>query len=244
MTISLCMCGCGQPAPIASRTNRAFGHVKGQPVRYIKGHYRPRKPKKPRPALPTEWPTCACGCGEPVPAYTKTTSRRGIYAGMPRRFVGNHSNRGEHNPAYSGKDEMWKNGRCWIRQADGSWKRRYHVVMERMLGRPLRPGEGVHHKDEDPANDAPDNLELFTSNHEHRLKHGAWTKEMAIAALRDAAEKLGHAPTTVEFRVNGFLPTTKVIHRLFGSWPDALAIAGLLASYHPQSSNQFIRKRA
>lgn len=34
----LCMCGCGKPAPIATKTNRQFGHVKGQPVRFIKGH--------------------------------------------------------------------------------------------------------------------------------------------------------------------------------------------------------------
>lgn len=37
----LCECGCGQPAPIAPRTDRAFGWIKGQPKRYIFGHRRP-----------------------------------------------------------------------------------------------------------------------------------------------------------------------------------------------------------
>lgn len=34
----LCMCGCGQPAPIAPRGDRSKGWVMGQPVQYIRGH--------------------------------------------------------------------------------------------------------------------------------------------------------------------------------------------------------------
>lgn len=34
----LCECGCGLPAPIAKRTHRQIGHVKGQPTRFIHGH--------------------------------------------------------------------------------------------------------------------------------------------------------------------------------------------------------------
>ena len=37
----LCECGCGQPAPIAKRTNSKRGQAAGQPVRYIFGHKRP-----------------------------------------------------------------------------------------------------------------------------------------------------------------------------------------------------------
>jgi hypothetical protein len=33
-----CQCGCGQPAPIATSTNAAYGSVKGKPQRYIRGH--------------------------------------------------------------------------------------------------------------------------------------------------------------------------------------------------------------
>lgn len=35
----LCECGCGKPAPIATDTRPKFGHVKGQPVRFVLGHY-------------------------------------------------------------------------------------------------------------------------------------------------------------------------------------------------------------
>ena len=34
----LCMCGCGEPAPIAKTGNRQRGEVKGKPKRYIRGH--------------------------------------------------------------------------------------------------------------------------------------------------------------------------------------------------------------
>ncbi len=33
-----CECGCGQPTKLASKTNTAAGHVKGEPHRYVVGH--------------------------------------------------------------------------------------------------------------------------------------------------------------------------------------------------------------
>lgn len=34
----LCECGCGQPTPIAKKPNKTYGHVKGEPVRFLLGH--------------------------------------------------------------------------------------------------------------------------------------------------------------------------------------------------------------
>lgn len=36
--MSLCQCGCGEPAPLAPRSNTRRGYVKGQAYRYIFGH--------------------------------------------------------------------------------------------------------------------------------------------------------------------------------------------------------------
>lgn len=47
----------------------------------------------------------------------------------------------------------------------------HRVVMEDMLGRSLRPGEIVHHKDENKQNISPDNLELLKSQGEHVTIH-------------------------------------------------------------------------
>lgn len=52
-TPKLCECGCGQPAPIAKRTNRQWGHVKGQPVRFIVGHH--NKMRQLRPLAERFW---------------------------------------------------------------------------------------------------------------------------------------------------------------------------------------------
>ena len=40
MTTKLCECGCGGVAPVASQTNKKWGHVKGEPIRFIAGHHR------------------------------------------------------------------------------------------------------------------------------------------------------------------------------------------------------------
>lgn len=47
----------------------------------------------------------------------------------------------------------------------------HRVVAERMLGRPLAPGEIVHHKDGDKRNNDPLNLEVMTQR-EHMRAHG------------------------------------------------------------------------
>lgn len=36
--MKLCECGCGNPAPIASKTMTKRGWIKGEPVRFIQGH--------------------------------------------------------------------------------------------------------------------------------------------------------------------------------------------------------------
>lgn len=37
----MCMCGCGHPTPVATRTRPYLGLVKGQPINYIRGHSGP-----------------------------------------------------------------------------------------------------------------------------------------------------------------------------------------------------------
>jgi len=33
-----CACGCGNPAPLAQRTNARKGHIKGEPLLFVSGH--------------------------------------------------------------------------------------------------------------------------------------------------------------------------------------------------------------
>ena len=41
----LCECGCGQPTRIARQTRPEWGHVKGEPMRFLAGHATRTKPR-------------------------------------------------------------------------------------------------------------------------------------------------------------------------------------------------------
>lgn len=54
--VGMCHCGCGEPAPLATRTDTRKGWVQGQPVRFLRQHHRrlkcgrtPSRWQDPRP---------------------------------------------------------------------------------------------------------------------------------------------------------------------------------------------------
>lgn len=66
---------------------------------------------------------------------------------------------------------------CHLGKGDGktytkTYSRHTHrIVAEEKLGRPLKKGEIVHHKDENKRNNDPDNIHIFPSQAEHARFH-------------------------------------------------------------------------
>ena len=116
-------------------------------------------------------PLCACGCGLPV-----TQDCEGK---RWNKFIGRHNTRVQPSGSEA---HRWRGGRRghhgWVEiympdhpRAIGNYVRRSLVVAEAMLGRPLRPKEVVHHKNQQRDDDRPENLHVFPSQSEHVAHH-------------------------------------------------------------------------
>jgi hypothetical protein len=101
--VKLCECGCGQPAPIATKTDKKWGHVQGQPQRFVKGHIGRGRIGvwQPSPEPPPVH-LCECGCGQPTPIAKRNNKRNGHVRGQPTRFIRGHTDKpnGGRTPKY------------------------------------------------------------------------------------------------------------------------------------------------
>jgi hypothetical protein len=77
----LCHCGCGNPAPIAKTTDRRFGLVEGEPVRYIKGHHN---------LLPESYTEEECGYETPCGVFRNEKVDGYGYVQREGRFIYAH----------------------------------------------------------------------------------------------------------------------------------------------------------
>lgn len=108
-----------------------------------------------------------CGCG-------KTTK---IYRGIPNKYIHGHNSAGMNGPGYNNGTKTTTSGykQIFLPDHPNAEKSGYvsiHIyVMTRKLGRFLKKGEVVHHIDENPNNNNPDNLQLFSSQAEHIRHH-------------------------------------------------------------------------
>jgi hypothetical protein len=108
-----CHCGCGQKTGLARFTAGSRGWVKGQPLRFLKGHGATGRPRKVRPL-------CGCGCGQRVTSAS-ARFRRGHHLRLAE-YARCHPpvRQGSDHPTY--KHERWVeedrgySSPCWIWQ--------------------------------------------------------------------------------------------------------------------------------
>jgi len=96
--------------------------------------------------------------------------------GIPIR-TNSESKIGKRNHQWKGGETIDQEGRVLVRKPSHPHVRkngyvfRSHIVMEKILGRYLKPEEVVHHKNKILDDDRPENLELFISKSEHISFH-------------------------------------------------------------------------
>lgn len=80
---------------------------------------------------------------------------------------------GPEHPGWKGGRQVDKSGYILIYAPDhpacnsGGYVREHRLVCEQVLGRLLLPTEVVHHKNDDPADNRPENLQVYDSNADH-----------------------------------------------------------------------------
>lgn len=217
-TDGLCECGCGRSTAIAQRTDAGKGWVKGEPLRYVRGHTggdgkagaRRRELADEHRRLwaeeapGVEYGYCQCGCGAPTAPAGNTFWPHRRVMGEPLRFVAGHRQlveKGKRAVAYRVEDRGHETP-CWIwtghavqygkraGRVGGPTERvyAYRHVYELHRG-PVPDGLDLDHLCREPLCVNPDHLEPVTRR--ENLRRGAGTKLDQVRAdeIRGVAEE-------------------------------------------------------
>lgn len=131
---------------------------------------------------------CRCDCG-----VEKTVPGRNLRSGLTRSCnclqKAAASRRGPQSPSWRGGRKKTSKGYILTycsghpRADRNRFVLEHLIVMEKKLGRPLFPGETVHHINGRRSDNRPENLELWASNHPSGQRPEdlvAWAEEILL----------------------------------------------------------------
>jgi hypothetical protein len=127
--------------------------------------------------------SCGCLIRELTSARNKTlTGPKNHNWGKRREETSQWGKRREMSSSWKGGRTLGGGGYILIYSPDyhnstNKYVFEHILIMEQMLGRPLQPGEVVHHCDGDKTHNQPYNLRLFATGGEHVKFHAKLAKD-------------------------------------------------------------------
>jgi hypothetical protein len=154
----LCACGCGRPVAWHRGRGKRGGWGK-----WIRGHHlRVEGANNPNDGEHVR------GDKNPMRRSEVREKNAAAQRGVPKPRC---AQPGDKNPAWKGGRSVHAKGYIRVLVA-GVYVLEHRLIMEEHLGRPLRKGEIVHHKNDDRADNRLENLEL-TNQSEHVGHHNS-----------------------------------------------------------------------
>lgn len=123
---------------------------------------------------------CHCGCGEKTNLAPKTERGRGYVKGQPLKYIIGHHGKGKRGPlAYHWEGGLKLHNHLYTevfspnhpyRNKKG-YVAKHRLIVEKIIGRFLKPTEVVHHVNENTFDNWPCNLVACENNGYHTLLH-------------------------------------------------------------------------
>lgn len=168
-----CECGCGQKTTVSDRTHTQYGHVKGEPMRYIRGHAMRGK----KLSAEARARVGAAHAGRPKSAEQRAKMSAAQRGAKGPNWHGGRIEREGRTLIYVGREHPMADTYGYVYE--------HRLVLAQAMGRMLVDGH-VHHVDCDPTNNALDNLVYLAGSSEHTRVHARIRAGMApIDALRE-----------------------------------------------------------
>lgn len=101
----------------------------------------------------------------------------------------------------------------------------HRYIMSEHIGRPLKPEEVVHHRNENRMDNNLDNLELIGSHGLHTALHHTATNDEVLQQIRDFYATHNRKPKVTEMKPANGLASYKTYQARFGNCKRAIDIA-------------------